>query len=196
MKTLLSFRTPFVPAALGCLAFLAALTGCGSPSRLRIESRDAIVQPEIHSAVYRATDLNTADLYLSDVPENVLVERLAVGLDDPSPANIIHVHLFLTPKAGRTPIDFTAANISVTHVVLTGGSMGVYGGGGFLLPSGSVGDATYGGTIREATLRLVESRPGFADRLGPSELGGKVAARRDDALADEVSARLTLLLSR
>lgn len=172
----------------------AAVPGCGS-SALKIHSEQATVEPQFVTAVYRAADANTADIYLSDIPEGALVERLSRGAAG-EPGNIVHVHLFLRPKAGRTPIDFDASNMTLTHVVLTGSAMGIYGGGGFMLPSWRLGADTFGGRIKRATLRLVESDPGFSDRLGPSTLSGRVTARKDDELAGQISDRLTMLLGK
>jgi hypothetical protein len=178
------------------LVLLAALLlpACTSgPSSLRIESARGVVEPDLRTAVYRFRDANTADLYLSDLPPDILIDRLASRAAG-EPGTLVHCHIFLNPKAGRTPIDYTASNCTLTCAIFTGSSLGVYGGGGFLLPADSLGDATLAGTIRDATLRLVEHDPGFADRLGSARLAGRIAAERDDQLADAISARLTRLL--
>lgn len=167
--------------------------GCGSVS-LKIESASGLVEPQIRTAVYRPLNDSAADIYLSDVPESSILQRLESGVPG-SPAHVVHMHVFLEPKAGRTPIDFTASNATITYMVLTGSSRGVYGGGGFLLPADDIGDREYAGRIRQATLRLIESDPGFADRLGLPELQGRVVARRDDELAASISTRMTRLLS-
>lgn len=173
--------------------FLMSMPGCGSGSALTLTSSSAEVQPDFQTAVYRFIDPNTADVFLSDFPREAIVERLAQGVDGP-PGHLIHVHLFLSPKAGKTPIDFTASNCAITYAVFSGTSIGLYGGGGFVLPSSSVGDSTLSGRIRGATLGLMEAKPGFADRLGRSTLDGSISAQRDDALAQQISARLTRLI--
>lgn len=177
----------------------AALMSVGScmsssgTSTLTIESSRAVMQPPVRTAVYRMIDPNTADLFFSDFPEDVLVERLRRGREG-EPGVILHIHLFLHPKAGQSPIDFTATNTAITYAVFTGGSLGVYGGGGFLLPSTRVGDAALAGTMRGATIRLIEQQGGFTDRLGQAEVSGSLSARRDDELASMISAELTRLL--
>lgn len=171
-----------------------ALAGCSSgPSSLRIESSRGVIEPALQTAVYRFTDSNTADLYLSDFTPDVLVDRLAAGPAG-DPGTILHLHVFLAPKAGRTPIDFTASNCTLTYAVFTGSSVGFYGGGGFMLPSDTLGDTSLSGRLRRATVRLVENQPGFTDRLGSAEVGGDIAAQRDDAFATQISAGLTRLL--
>lgn len=168
----------------------------GGATALRIESRDrdTWMAPNYVTAVYRAIDENTADIFFSDIAEERLLERLRAGSGEAG--TITHVRLFLAPKAGKTPIDFTASNTTIMHVVLAERSMGVYGGGGFLLPDSEIGSAVFGGRIRNASLRLLRSDEGFADLLGLAELSGRIAARRDDTLADTISARLVLMLRR
>lgn len=194
---------------LACFVILGAslaatLGGCaaaglgGATTALRIESRerDTWMAPQYRTAVYRAVDENTADIFLSDVPEDALVARLRAPNDEGTPATVTHIRLFLNPKAGKTPIDFTASNATITHVVMSGSAIGVYGGGGFLLPSSDIGSSEFGGRIRNASLRLLQSDDGFADLLGLAEMSGNVRARRDDTFADTISARLVLMLRR
>lgn len=190
-----------------CVVLLVVswLGGCagvstGGATALRIQSTDhnTWMAPNYVTAVYRAIDENTADIFLSDVPEAELLERMRLGVTSApeSAGTVTHIRLFLAPLAGKTPIDFTASNVTITHVVLAQGTMGVYGGGGFLLPDSSVGSQVFGGTIRDASLRLLRADEGFADLLGLAEISGHVAARRDDTFADSVSARLVLMLRR
>jgi hypothetical protein len=171
-----------------------ALSGCSGSSTLTIQSEQASIQPSLQTAVYRFTDQNTADVFLSDFSPDAIVDRLAGAPG--APGTVLHVHVFLAPKAGKTPIDFTASNAAITYVVFAGESMGVYGGGGFVLPSSRLGDAELEARMRRATLRLVEHGAGFADLLGNAEVSGDIAARRDDALAGRISDELTRLLLR
>ncbi len=196
-------------------AILTAVGACAAPggggwgvigsaaTSLRIESRDrdAWMAPAYVTGVYRAIDENTADIYLSDIEEDRIIERLRSGNAAPDGAVVTHIRLFLSPVAGKTPIDFTASNCTITHVVLTGGAatsgvLGVYGGGGFLLPDGPIGANELGGRIKGASLKLLRSDDGFADLLGLAELSGRVRVRRDDTLADTIAARLALLMKR
>lgn len=170
--------------------------GCGGgPTHLRIESDHAVIEPLSTTAIYVSVDTNTADIYLSDLDPDVLAERLRRGTSG-VPFSLLHVHLFIHPKAGRTPIDFSATSASVRHIVFTGESMGVYGGGGFLLPSDDIGDAEFSGRIKEASLKMIQSTPGFEDRLGLATLSGRISALRDDEAARRVGEALGLLLAR
>ena len=108
---------------------------------------------------------------------------------------LIHVHMFLYPRAGRTPIDFDASNTSVRLIVLAGGAgAGRYGGGGFMLPSGEPGDAGFGGRIRGATVGPIASAGSFVDRLGSSIMDATVRARHDEAMAGEIASALDALV--
>lgn len=177
---------------------LAGCTGAGAGGggALRIESSigEAVLRPRMQTGIYGSPDRNTADIFLSDFEAD---ELLAVLRGDRAgrTGNLVHIHMFLLPRAGQTPIDFTASNATMTHVVFSGAGVGVYGGGGFLLPKGAPGGSVFGGTVRGATLRLLRSTDGFSDLLGTSELSGAVSARRDEDRAAELSNAMLRLLS-
>jgi len=161
----------------------ALLGGCGrvfTASGVRFESFDqgSVLSPSMVSAAYRTTDTSTAEFYLSDIPVRQMSQ--ADSFND-LVGTIIRVHLFIRPKPGKTPIEPTASSATIQAIVLSRGEVGLYGGGGFMLPSGSPGDATLGGSIRGGSVRLLSATPGFADRLGAASLSAGVSAPRDDA---------------
>lgn len=175
------------------LCISGSLFGCSStPSKgeLTIRSIDKAGQliPSFQTGVYRRIDENTADLFLTDLP----LARLADPADplDDLAGGLMHIHIFLVPVAGQTPIDSTACNVTIRHTVLARGALGVYGGGGFMFVSGTLGNRDFGGTLRGASLRLVRSTSNFKDLLGPSTMDGSVATVLDEkavvALADRV----------
>lgn len=185
-------RRAVLLAATGAALFLTACGGggglfSGSSSKLSIASsvENSILQPAFSTAVYTATDRTGADIYLTDLPPE------AFAAADGQPAilrggyagTILHLRVFLIPKAGKTPIDYNATNTTITAVVLTGDAHGQYGGGGFLLPSGKPLDNRFGGAIRQGTVQFVAGTPGFADRIGFGELSGNVSAALDDDTA-------------
>jgi len=102
--------------------------------------------------------------------------------------------MFLMPKAGSTPIDFTAANATVHHYVIADGAVGVYSGGGFLLPSSEPTGKSISARLGGATLRLAEQAGPFVDRLGTSRVRGSVSAKRDEETADAIAMRLPFLV--
>lgn len=150
------------------------------------------------TAVYTYEDENTADLFLTDLtPEQIdaIIAGEARSEVAPQGAQILHLHMFLTPRAGRTPIEFSASNVTLSHYVLAGDAIGVYGGGGFLLPSRvftrEPGADSFGGQMRDATVRFLHATPGFNDRIGSGVLSGSVSARLDP----QASQRISRLLS-
>lgn len=178
-------------ALLGLAGPALVLGGCGGTA-LTIESSRAVISPTIATAVYATSDRNSADVYLSDLPPEALLERLALGVVG-EPMTVIHIHMFIEPQAGKTPVDFGASNAVIRQFVFTGQSLGVYGGGGFYLTKDGPGASVLSGRIRDASLRLISSREGFADRLGPSTLSGKVSATRDDDRARAIGSGLLAL---
>ncbi len=159
---------------------------------------DRAVMPKMTVMAYIPTDRNTVDVFLSDIAP----ERLSDAGDslDGVAGNIIHLHIFLMPEPGQTPIDTTACNFTVRHVVLTGvaepgtgNTVGIYGGGGFCLPDSKPGDRTFSGSLSEATMRLTKVGSGFADRLGASSISGSFTAPRQDDLANAISQRVESL---
>jgi len=186
-------------AAIAIASLPLLLSACAGRPTVRLEGIESerTLAPRYVTAVYRAVDENTADIFLSDLPAEQIEGRLtnAASGYGGSPGVVIHIHMFLMPVAGRTPIEFTASNVSLTSIVMTGEAVGVYGGGGVCLPSTRVGASPFKATLRDATLRLVESDPGFDDRLGATEASGFVWARRDDHLATRIGERMALLLA-
>jgi hypothetical protein len=182
---------------------VAALIGCGGNStdlRLQAIMENAVVKPDFRVRAYIPADKNTADIYLSDIPTERLLDP-ADALAD-AVGSVVHIHMFLTPVAGSTPIDATACNATVRQVVLAGPlgtagdrpALGVYGGGGFLLPDETPGGRSFSGSLFDATLKLTHATPGFVDRLGAARMSGDFDVRRDDAMARAMAQRLADLL--
>lgn len=170
------------------VAAMGLVAGCGvmaSPGAMRVTSRGqerAELPLTLPTRVYDSTDANTADFYLSDLPREVWMG----GADASSMTGVmVHVHMFVAPKAGRTPIETTASSATVRVLVLSNGELGVYGGGGFFSKSGTAGQKTFGGGLREGTVKLIRATAGFDDRLGPAFFSGSINAERNP---DEVAA--------
>lgn len=192
-------RTPFLPRRAGVAAILIAAMllapgGCGSGSALRIVSstRQEYLQPEWRTSVFRNPDRETCEVFLSDLPPEELLAALE-GRRLSATGNVLAFNVFIRPAAGRTPIDATACNATITHLVLAGSGVGYYGGGGFIFPSTDHGDAEFAAKLSLATLRFIRAQGGFTDRLEASEISGAIRAVRDEALAGEISARLAMM---
>lgn len=170
--------------------------GCGSGGgqvRVRSVLQPVADVPSVRVAAYRPLDSTSAEVILTDLSE----EELELGSDiGPLGGRITQLTMFLQPSPGDTPIAPTAVNTTVRHVVVTRGQVGVYGGGGFLLPRDRPGAEVFRGRMSEAPMRLLSRSAGFADRLGPSVLEASFSARRDDAFVARASLRLEELVSR
>jgi len=193
-------RTVLLVAVLlvtGCVG--GGLVGCSSGNVAVLHGYEdgTTLSPRIVTAVYAPRDANSADVYLSDLEAPVLLgpsSRLAAAN-----GSLIHIHIFVRPRPGRTPIDDTAVNSIVRHLVFAGdGAVGVYGGGGFVLPRGLF-DSRFGkrnlrGRVNDATLRLVRSTPDFSDLLGAARLDARFDTRRDDELTGALARRFESII--
>lgn len=161
----------------------------GGAARVTSIEQAAQLAPSWRTAIYATPDINTADVILSDLDRETLMNAIAdESALRQAEGSILRVRMFIAPRAGRTPIDFTASNASATLIVMSRGEIGVYGGGGFILPSDKPGSRTFSGSLRDATLKPTGATPGFQDLLGASDLSGKISASRDDAGASRVAA--------
>ncbi len=179
---------------------LAGVAGCaagGEGGSLRAVSlgRDPVfLDGRYVTAFYADHDATETSFFLSDVP---LPDLLAGEVTE---GQVVHLDLLWIPKAGATPMDPTATNASVRYVVITGGEVGVYGGSGFAFPRGPAGRTTLSVWLREASLTLLDSTPGFVDLLSPALLSGNFTAvldeRRTHQLRYAVSQLVTDALGR
>jgi hypothetical protein len=156
---------------------LAALAGCaagGTSGSLLAESlgtAPVVLARDYVTAVYAVQDETVTSFFLADVPlEELLSGTMTRG-------NVVHLDLLWVPKAGNTPMDSSATNVSIRFVVFADGEVGVYGGAGFALPDGTAGASTMSLELRDASLTLLDSTEGFVDLLSPARLTGRVTAR-------------------
>lgn len=174
----------------------ATLAGCGifgssitQDATLTSYDAGTVLSIEPKFQAYYAADPNTADFYLSDLPAEAFADDADLSRFSGS---LVHVHMFIAPKAGATPIAFTANSVTVRHLIIAEGQLGQYSGGGFLLPKGTAGDATFGGTLKDASMRLTARTPGFVDRLGACEFESGLKVPKDVSRAK----RMALLMER
>lgn len=187
-----------------------ALSGCAifrsePGGTLTATSTDGshVLAPDYTTAAYSFVDENTAEVFLSDLPR----ERLSDPRDTLAGAQgvILHVHIFLDPSPGDTPIDATACNVTLRQLVLAGSgddqksrrpapTMGLYAGGGFVLLRGNIGDSTLTGSLSGGSFRLTRSTPGFNDRLGSSAITGRFSCTQDTDLAKALAVRFESLV--
>lgn len=185
-------RSSRLAAALVALAVL--IQGCtiGSDVRLRSTTSDAVLEPTMTELAYVGIDKNTADIFLTDLTR--------AQLDPFAPIEnvngyIIHVHMFLAPKAGKTPIAHSATNATVRFMVIAQGAVGLYEGAGFLLPNTSTDRPAFIAKMQDAPLRLMLANDRFADPLGNSLFSLNIVAPLDAAAVTRISAKFGAILS-
>jgi hypothetical protein len=190
----LTLRWTFALFAAGLFA-ACSVGGCGARGTVRIESKisEAVLAPTPRLFAFRPSGESGADLLITDLTR----EQLDPGIPlDALEGNITHIHMFLYPRAGMTPIENTASTTTIRHVVLSRGAVGVYGGGGFLSPKGGTDDRFFGGRMREAPVVLTEATPDFHDPLGASSMSVDIRAPQDEALSRLILIRLGEALRR
>ncbi|HHN78065.1 MAG TPA: hypothetical protein ENK11_05245 [Phycisphaerales bacterium] len=150
--------------------------GGGGRGEFISDEQPTKLAPRFVTRVFDSADGNTADIVLSDLDRETLRDRDAM---DSAVGQVIHARMFITPKAGRTPIEPTACTVTLRYIVLTGGEYGIYAGGGFLLPGDRPTGRRFKGRILNATMRLVSSSAGFKDLVGSGRMSLSFTARRD-----------------
>lgn len=168
------------------LAIAMMLGGCESVqlARLiptaptaRIESlgdEPVVLSGRFSTSVYALRNGVEASYLLSDIPIDALLEG------EMRDGQILHVELLWEPKAGSTPMNPSVTNASVRHVIIIDGEVGVYGGAGFALPKGRVGQRKSELSITNASLKLLEKTSGFNDLLTPAHLSATISATLDE----------------
>ena len=178
-------------AALLTLALCWLLAGCGTHANLKLKSplTGANLSPRLSTMAYTFSDENTVDIYLSDLSP----DQLGVPFDDKAAGwptgQMMHIHMFIRPSPGQTPIEPQSSNCTIRHMILAPGATGLYGGGGFLLPSSSAKSGTFGGLIAAGTLRLQAASDNFNDALGPTELRASFKVKENRELAATMARR-------
>jgi hypothetical protein len=140
-----------------------------------LSEEPAVLRGVFQTSLYSHDDNRGSSFLLADLPLETLLEgQFTQG-------QLLHVELLWVPKAGATPMDPAATNASSRLVVFAGDEVGIYGGAGFALPRGRMGDDRVTLTIRNASLGLQEATSGFVDLLGTSELTGRFTAEHHPA---------------
>lgn len=175
-----------IPIFLLTLLTVLASVGCAASNVVRIEANDQdyLLSPRITTAVYSYKDKNTVDIYLTDLDlAHLRPDALGRPPTSIGPGQLTHIAMFVRPYPGRTPIDRTAANTAIRHAVFTDTGVGVYAGGGFLLPNSSADSGRFDASVKGATLILRNQRGGFLDKLGPVRLDAAINAEHDEKTA-------------
>lgn len=165
--------------------------GSGGSSTVISDTTGTVYETNLRTRVYRYHDDNTADIYLTDLSDQMLTAFFQSNADwSQISGTIVHIHLFLDPKPGKTPIEPTAANASIRYAIISNGQIGIYDGAGFMLPGQKPGKGSIDGAFKAAPLRLSRATEGFSDPLTPARLDLSFDAKLDEQAAPELQARL------
>lgn len=192
-KTALLTAAALIAAALlpSCAGF--AVGGASGSSTTR-SANNLVFNVEYPIRVSQATDRNTADIYLTDLSDDELSAIFAEPQDwSGITGTLTHIHIFVAPEPGKTPIESTAASATIRTIIIANGQIGVYDGAGFLLPGGSVTKGRVSARVRNAPMRLTRATPGFADPLVTPEMDLSFSVRPDTQAASELDARVEAL---
>jgi hypothetical protein len=170
------------------VALIALIGGCSAAYTLGLPASGTIVVESLHeepltisgrysTAVFTDASRVETSMFLSDTPLDAIASGAA------GEAQVLHLELLWEPRAGSTPMEASATNVSIRYFIFSGGEVGVYGGAGFAMPHGSVSGDSITITLRDASLKLMESSPGFNDLLTPARLSGSFTAVRDHSSA-------------
>lgn len=170
------------------LILFAALPCCNSKTlRVTSVSSGSTLTTTFPTRVFRSSDRNTVDFFLTDLPPELWRE----GADFSGVSGtLVHLHMFIAPEAGKTPMEDTASNLTLRYLICSRGEFGLYAGGGFLLGDGDPADRHFGGDVSRASLRLIRRSAGFRDLLGAAELSGDFEGVNDPSGAGVLAERL------
>jgi hypothetical protein len=163
--------------ALGLLLAFA-FGGCASYRPLQIQpapSKGTIVAPHFTESYYYFDREHTLFFVMRsstvDKATKKTVEQIAT------------FRVFWRPVGGRTTMDSTALNATYRYILMSGDSIGMYEGAGFVRLWGQDGIHTMYARLLDGDLRLTEASSGFTDTLGRSSIRGNFHATYDDAKA-------------
>jgi len=172
-----------------CLEGCAGRSVAGSLRAQSLGSKPVVLPGDYVAAFYWHDPNQGTSFMLSDVPiDDVLSGKVHQG-------QILHIELLWLPKPGETPMDSSAADASIRYVVIANGEVGVYGGAGFLMPGGSLDGKTVSLALRDSSLQLVQSTPGFVDLLSPGQLIGNFTATKDEAKTRQLNYAVSQLVT-
>ncbi|MDP7030483.1 MAG: hypothetical protein QF733_09715 [Phycisphaerales bacterium] len=156
---------------------------------VRIGGEGGQLHMQVKTAVCTADPFVHTSLWLSD---RSMADLESGAITD---GQVLHVEMLFPPRAGETPIDASATNLSIRYLVVSGGEVGLYEGGGFGYPVGGHEDGAMSLRIEPSGMTLSESTEGFVDLLSPAELTAVFTGRCDDVagqrLADAVDQFVT-----
>lgn len=92
---------------------------------------------------------------------------------------VVSIELLWLPKPGKTAIEETATNVTIQWLMFFNDSWGLYAGGGYAIPNGSIEDEYLELTIKNATLELLTASDDFDNKLGSVNASGSIKGALD-----------------
>lgn len=176
----MSKRSGLIISLLACFVPLT-VTGCGtpqSPSGKKI--RDLTIRSIVNDGVSLTGKFKHG--YYAYHDDNRMTLVLFEG-DEASPDQVLIVRMLWLPRGSKTPVNRSATNAAIKHIVFAGADrniVGVYGGGGYYYPKGKPGKDRIKGAIWDGSMQLLHASRDFADRLGRVQIDGNIKVTRDD----------------
>ncbi|MDP6479706.1 MAG: hypothetical protein QGI75_06650 [Phycisphaerales bacterium] len=162
---------------------VAKVGGNGGRMSMDITTAVCTSDPFVHTSLWM-TDLSYKQVENGDIQNG----------------QILHIEMLFPPRAGETPIDPAATNLSLRYIVISNDEVGVYEGGGFGYPIGGHEDGEMSLRVEPSGLVLAESTDGFVDLLSPATLSAVFTGTCDDMaghrLADGIDQFVTNALGR
>ncbi len=135
-----------------------------------LRDQPVVLSADFSNVFFSGDEYTEATFWLSTVStDKILKGKVKNG-------QVIHVTVLWTPLPGMTPIDSSATNASIRYILFADGEVGVYEGGGFAMTVSPFWSSETRISLRDATLRLAVSTPGFRDLLSPAQLTGIASA--------------------
>jgi hypothetical protein len=155
----------------------------------RVAPDPATMKLRFHTGVCMSDPLVETSIWMTDLP----LDALAAG--DVKDGLILHVELLFRPRPGYTPLDATATNLAIRYIVLSRGEVGIYQGGGYGYPVGSLEGGSMSLNIQNASLSLGDHTAGFVDLLTPAVLSGTFNGPRNEAIGATIRDGADVLVS-
>ena len=179
------------------LLFIVFLTSCSAgsgfsthASSLEVHSMGldrVVLRADCTTIVCTEGFANEGDIWMTDIP----LDQLTSG--EYSNGQIIHLQLLWTPVAGKTPLVSTSTNLAIKYFIISEGKVGIYSGGGFAWLSGTPEKGMLL-NIEGATVAIeTPTVAGFADRLTPATVVGKVRSVPNQTIARQIATAAELI---
>lgn len=173
------------------IAGVLGLTGCGK-SRLELISLKDPYFPEKYTVsldrcVYRQTPGGDVDIVGH-------MQRVASG-ETAAGEQYVHIHLFWTPRPGKTFDNPSSVDAVVRYLVVTPSGVTSYSGAGFAFPQRRSLGSDLVVRLESARLRPETETESENEILGEARVTGRLIARRDDQVAVDLMREAELVVA-